>query len=284
MDDFKTQYSSHGKYIFWGAGLLLLTGSLFLFAQFLGEIKTYRFIGQEIEFRNTITVTGEGEVTAIPDVGEFSFAVVKEAKNVEEAQEALSGTMNGIIDALKNAGISEKDIKTINYNIVPKYEYRRRDILPITTGSDGVSGAAPAEMYYPPGPGEQVLVGYEVSHWILVKVRDVHDTGALLQTVGSMGGTNVSGINFTVDSEEAYLNDARKKAIDDAKEKASVLANDLGVRLVRVVSFSEYGGGPIYYRATLDAKAEGYGGGAPPEVPVGENTITSNVTIVYAIE
>jgi len=273
MEEIKNQFQSHPhrKVIAVGVITLLFSAALLLLAQFFAEMKSYQFIGQEIEFRNTITVSGVGEVTAIPDTAQFSFAVLNEAKNVNDAQEAVTTTMNNIIALLKKAGVDEKDIKTTNYTISPRYEYR-------TTGG--------VEIQIYPLPRTQVLVGYEVSHWVSVKVRETEDVGSLLSQIGNQGATNVSGVNFTLDDEDAVQREARQKAIGDAKEKAKLLAKDLGVDLVKIVSFNEYGGGPIYYRAeSLGFDDKAVGAPSPvPDIPVGENTFTANVSITYAVE
>ena len=98
------------------------------------------------------------------------------------------------------------------------------------------------------------------------------------------GASNVSGLSFSIDDEELLKEDARKLAIDDAKENAEILAGNLGVKLVRIINFSESGYFPIY-RQKFSAEAvsmDGIGGVAP-EIPTGENKIISQVNIVYEI-
>lgn len=244
--------------------------TLFLAVKTLGEIKGYGIIGKDVPAQSTIMVSGKGEKMATPDIAEFSFSVIKEAKTVDVAQEEATKTMNAVIAVVKESGIDEKDIKTTGYNIYPKYEYRR-------------SGTTVCNEWGCP-PGTQVLIGYEVSQSITVKVRKIENAGAVLSKIGNTGVSNVSGLTFLVDKEDDIKSEARAMAIQDAQEKAKVLANQLGVKLVRIVSFSESGDYPIYY-----GKAAGLGmGGADvaapvPELPPGENTITSNVTIVYEI-
>jgi hypothetical protein len=107
----------------------------------------------------------------------------------------------------------------------------------------------------------------------------------MLEAVASAGVTNVSGLTFTIDDRDALMREARQKAITEAKGKAEQLAKDLGVRLVRIVNFSENGGGqpPIYFSKDM---AMGMGGAEPesaPTVPAGENRFTSNVSITYEI-
>ena len=134
--------------------------------------------------------------------------------------------------------------------------------------------------------GQQKLRGYEVRQTTTVKVRDTAKAGDLLTEVGGRGATEVSGLNFTFDNPDAVEAEARDKAIADAKQKAEVLARSLGVSLVRVVSFNENGGypSPIYY--SKDA-ALGMGGAeevrTAPAISVGENKVTSNVSVTYEI-
>ena len=109
----------------------------------------------------------------------------------------------------------------------------------------------------------------------------------MLAGIGGLEVQNVSGLNFQVDKEENYKKEARRQAIMKARADAETLAHDLGVTLVRVINYSESGYyPPIYYKGMETMMADGGRGGleAPsPEVPVGENKITSSVTITYEI-
>ena len=273
MENLKRYFDTRAVYVFWVFFILLAAGALFVLALFYNEVKSSRFIGEGIEFRNTITVSGEGETTVIPDTAVFSFAVIKEARTVEEAQDKVTKQMNAILSALKALDISEKNIKTVNYNLVPRYEYvAQEDLIALRPGVP---------------TGERVLVGYEVSHWIEVRHPGVDGVGEILQALGTLGATNISSVNFTIEDEDVPQREARKMAIADAKEKAKILADDLGVKIIKIVSFSD-GGGPIYYARdfAVSEAAFGKGGAAAPapEIPTGENKITSFVNITYAIE
>lgn len=261
----------------------LIILSLFLLSLTVNKIKENKYIGGGLPASNTITVSGEGEVFAVPDVAEFSFSVVEQAATVEEAQEASAEKINDILAYLEEEGVDEKDVKTLYYNVYPKYEYQRAVSQPSSAVSGDVGGGADIA-YYP--EGRQVIVGYEVNQTVRVKVHDTEQAGILLSGVGGKGATNVSGLSFTIDDEEALQREARQKAIDDAQEKAHELADDLDVRLVRIIGFSESGNYPVYYRdayggafdtAAVEEKA------AAPQVPTGENSILSNITITYEI-
>jgi hypothetical protein len=246
-------------------------GALFLAVLAMSALKEYRYIGAGISASNTISVSGEGEVFAVPDTATFSVTVQEEAKEVADAQEAASMKSNDIKKYLMDSGIDEKDIKTTDYSIYPQYDYVQSELC----RSEGYC------------PSNQVLRGYQTSETISVKVRDTEKAGELLAGVGSRGATNVSGISFTIDDEDALQAEARGKAIDDARAKAAELAKQLKVSLVRVVGFYENDYGypvPMAYGMGGDAvmtKAES--ARIAPDISVGENKITSNVSITYEI-
>ncbi len=227
----------------------------------------------KIDFVNpmpaTISVSGEGEVLAVPDIGQFSFSVTAEGEDASAAQ-AESGTkINAILAYLRDQGIEEKDIKTQNYNLYPRWRYEER-VCPF--GS------------YCPG-GERVQDGFEVSQTVTVKVRDTKEAGAIIAGIGERGATNISSLNFTIDDISAVRSEAQAKAIEDAQQKAEVLARQLGVRVVRLVSYYEENGN--YYEPyarsvlSLDSADEGGFGGA--ETPVGEESTKVRVNVTYEV-
>lgn len=261
--------ATHWPRTFGAAALGML--ALFLFVLTISTLKEWRFIGTGVPATNTISVSGEGEVFAVPDTATFSVTVQEEAEEVADAQEAAAKKSNDIKQYLMDSGIEEKDIKTTDYSIYPQYDYTQ------TVCREG---------YCP--PGNQVLRGYQTSETISVKVRDTKKAGELLSGVGSRGATNVSGISFTIDDEDALKAEARGKAIEDARAKAAELAKQLNVRLVRIVGFYEndygypvpmaYGmGGDVAMSRTESVKIA-------PDISVGENKITSNVNVTYEIK
>lgn len=218
---------------------------------------------------NTITVAGKGEVVVKPDIATVSFGVTTENLDVSKAQTESATKINNIVAFLKTKGVDEKDIKTTNYNIYPRYDY--------------VQSTLTSSIY--PYNGKQVLAAYVVSQTVEVKIRKIADAGAILSGVGEFGVTDVSGLTFTVDNVDTVKDQARDLAIMDAKEQAKVLAKGLGVRLVKITSFSEGGNYPMFFGASESMMAKGIGGGdaVVPQVPVGENKVTSNVSITYEI-
>jgi uncharacterized protein YggE len=218
--------------------------------------------------QNTITVSGKGEIMVKPDIALISLGVTEDEKTVVAAQDLATKKMNDAIQILKDNGVLEKDIKTTSYNISPRYEYVRASQFD-----------NPALYPY----GKQVLAGYTVSQNVDVKIRDLTKAGDILAKVGQIGLDNVSGLQFMVDNEDAVKIQARDQAITDAKTNAKKLAKALGVRLADLVSFNENGNYPIYARMDMVSSKVAGTASVAPEIPTGENTITSNVTLVYEI-
>lgn len=241
--------------------------SLFLVAKIITEVREWSYIGSGIAPTNVVTVQGTGEVFAVPDTATFSFSVIEEGDTAEAVQEKAAEVANNAIGYLKENGVEEKDIKTIGYNVYPRYE--QEYIVCIT---------------YPCPQGERKLVGFEINQSIEIKVRDTKKAGELLTGVGEFGVEQISGLSFTIDDEDELKREARQKAVTDAQEKAKSLASDLGVHLVRVVNFNEYEV-PFYARYEIGTAGAGYGGDGKvvPEIPTGENRIMSQVNITYEI-
>ncbi len=253
-----------------GAFALVLL-AIFLLAASVYVFKSIRYVGSGVSASNTISVSGDGEVFAVPDRATFSVTIQEQAKDVATAQTAATKKNNDIIAYLKDAGVDAKDIQTTDYSVNPQYEY-----------TNGVCTSGYCQ------PGKQTLTGFQVTQTLAVKVKDTTKAGDLLSGVGSRGASSVSGLSFTIDDQDQLEADARDKAITDAKTKADKLAASLGVSIVRVVGFSENTAQPYYYArggVALDAYSNKTEAAvAPsPELPTGQNKITSNVNITYEI-
>jgi uncharacterized protein YggE len=238
----------------------------------LSEFRSYGMMGGSDA--HTITLTGHGEVQAVPDIASVYFTISKDAKTAKEAQAAVAVLEKKALDALKADGVAEKDTKTSDASVYPKYEYRYGTKVSMLCSPE----------YCPPSNGSNVIVGYTASESITVKVRKIDDAGKIMQDLGTAGISNISGPNFAIDNEDGIKAEARKEAIADARTKAEALARDLGVRIGRISSFNESGGGyPMYY--AKDSMAGNVAPeSAPAQLPKGENTISSDVTITYEIK
>lgn len=258
----------------WMAISLVLLSAFLLF-KVITDIKRLPTVGREIYPQSTITVSGKGEAYAIPDIATFNFSVTEVGDTVKQAQEKLDQKINAALSDVREAGVEDKDIKTTSYNVYPKYEWEQAYCIQM------VGAVCPQ--------GKNVLQGYEVSQTVTVKVRDTEKAADLVTKVGAVNVSNISGLEFTVDNREEFVAEAREEAITKAKEQAEVLADQLGVRLGRVLYYNDNSGYPMPYYA------EGKGGGmmdaavssvAPmrAELPTGESKITADISITYEIK
>ncbi len=252
------------KLLFITGNVLVLSLALLAIVVTIGEKKSW---SHQVNQGTTITVSGEGEVTAIPDIAVISFTIRSVAKTVPDVQKKAEDIMKPTNDELAKLGVATKDIKTISYTVNPKYTY----------------GMAPAIYCLSNCPvPQQKLEGYEVAETIQVKVRKIDDSGKVLALLGTNNITEISGPDFTVDDMNKVNSDAKALAIADAKIKAEATAKALGVELGRITGFSEGGNypQPMMYGA-MSSKAESV---SNVTVPVGESVIKKNVSITYELE
>lgn len=263
MTPFIEKYQTIIIRIIVGLGVLL---ALFLLVATVVKIKEYHYVGSGTQATNTITVMGTGKVDRVPDTAKVNFSVSNTQKDVKTAQANVGKKVDSIVVELKAAGVEEKYIKTESYNSYPEYEYVEVACLALNC----------------PKPGSRVLKGYLVTQDISVSIKKLDSVEVVLGILGRNNVTNISGPNFGFEDDEAVGREARDLAIADARAEAEKLAKSLGVRLVRIVSFSEQGGAyPMYAESRVMNQAKD---ASAPSIPVGERNIESNVTIVYEIQ
>ncbi len=255
-------------------GVLILLSSVlcvYFIAKTVNEIDSDH--GVSNMGQNTISFNGVGEISAVPDISTISFTVRKDSKVVADAQSFVSTKVADALKMLKSNGIADKDIKTDSYSSNPNYEYGAPTPVSMPCRMD----------YCPPYGGKQTISGYQVSQTVEIKIRDISKVSAIEKGLADLGINETYGPNFAIDNEDTLKTEARQKAIADAKSKADELAKELHIHLGHIVNFSENGGGyPIMYAKGMSADS----GSAPetmPNLPTGENKITSNVTITYEI-
>jgi len=265
-------------------GALAIALAVYVAALAVNAIKSNKYIGRQVANQATISVSGDGEVYKTPDLAVMSFSVVSEAKTVAEAMEDNTKKMNAITDVMKSMGVTENDLQTTNFSINPRYDYVRAT-APVP--ADGAEIAVDEEYYYP--SGKRTLSGYDVNQTMTIKVRqeNMGKIGQIIQEATASGANQVGSLQFTLDDPDAAQAEARELAIAEAKEKAEILARQLKVKLVRIISYNDGGYSPVY-RLNYDAKEEyGMGGAASvpaPDIQAGESKISMNVNITYEIE
>ncbi len=200
-----------------------------------------------------LVVTGEARVEAAPDLATFTAGVQSEALQAAEALAATGAAMQAVFAALEAAGVAAEDMQTSQLGVDPMWEDA--------------------------GDGRQPRVrGYSASNLVTVRVRDVGRLGGLIDAVGAAGANRVYGIAFELSEPKAALDDARRRAVADARARAELLADAAGVTLGPVLSIREGGDagpGPMMARAEVAMDMP---------VAAGVVGIEARVEIVYGIE
>ena len=203
-----------------------------------------------------VSISGLGEVKTPPDMATISSGVVSEAVSAKDALAKNNAAMAAVIAALKNAGIAEEDIQTSDFSVSPKY---------------------------PAYPAPQRIVGYTISNQVTARVKNLKNLGPVLDTLVQSGSNQIGGIGFSIDDPQKALNEARKKAVADARAKAELYAEAAGVSLGRVVQISENTAiTPPVPMMRMAAQATDAAAAVP--IAAGQQTVSATVSIVYEIQ
>jgi uncharacterized protein YggE len=210
-----------------------------------------------------VVVTGEGEVQAAPDMAILDLSVLREAKTAREALTDNNKAMSKVLGAMKEAGIEDRDLQTSGVNIQPTYTY--------PNDKNGLK--APK------------IIGYNVTNGLTVRVRDLNKVGDLLDKSIDLGVNQSGGLRFVNDDPSKALMDARKKAMENAVEKAKILTETAGAKVGRVLEITEYvnNGRPMpMARTKMIAMAAEPASDSVP-LSAGENSYNVNVTVKFEI-
>jgi uncharacterized protein len=211
----------------------------------------------QADFPSAISVTGEGTVSVPPDLAQIDAGVATDAKTAREAAEANNAAMGKVLIALKGAGIEEKDYQTSRLSLQPQYAANR-------TG--------------PP----TAVTGYRASNRVTIKVRDLPKVASVIDTLVAAGANDIGNVGFTVSQPSKLLDEAREKAMADARRKAEIYAKAAGVTLGAPLSIAEEGAPAPVFRSKMVAAAPMAVAGTP--VAQGEETLSVSVSVSWAIK
>ena len=205
-----------------------------------------------------IELTVNETIDAEPDLVTIGAGVTTRAMSAVEALRLNSVQMRAVIDRILALGVDEEDVQTTGINLNASYDYDRNT-------------------------RQQVFRGYDVSNRVSVKLREIDETGEVLDALVEAGATNLSGPSFGIEDDEAAQDAARERAIERAQERASEYARMVGYDSVRVLAISEViqGSGP---RRTARAPAAVDMAVAEQSAPVQPGLVTSGVSITIKYE
>jgi len=167
-----------------------------------------------------VSVTGQGVVTAVPDMVTVSVGVVTQADSAAAALTANNDAMSALNDVLDRFDIAERDRRTNNFAISPRYDRRTND------------GRTPT------------ISSYEVNNQLSIRYRKIDQLGELLDAVVRSGSNRIGGMSFGNSDEDRRRDEARTLAVADARHRAKLYADAAGLQLGRVVSITEAGAPP----------------------------------------
>lgn len=241
--------------------------AVFMFAVgYLSYVNVYSKSVQPGSYRS-FSVSGEGKVTAIPDVAQFVFSIISQGgKDIAALQKDNINKTNKAIAYLKGQGIEDKDIKTLNFSVEPRYQFFE------CRPTNGISPCPPSE-----------IVGYTITQTVSVKVRDFSKIGDVLAGVVDNGANSVTSLSFTVDDLIALQDQARTEAITQAREKANMIAQAGGFNVGKLLSIDE-GYIPFYGYGMGGADVAKLESSVAPTIEPGSQEITINVILRYEIQ
>jgi uncharacterized protein len=235
-----------------------LTAPAILIAMFVTMAQTPTF-GEDTKMNHLITISGHGEVRAVPDMAVINMGVASSAETARAALDANTKAMTELMANLKAANIDDKDVTTSNFSVSPRLDY-------------GQNGGLPPK-----------LVGYDVTNTVTVIIHKIDSLGALLDKAVSSGSNQINGIAFSVSKPDEVLDEARKLAVKDATHKAQIYAGAASINLGNIVSLSESSGlaePPINYSRAKAMSADS----APVPIAQGSQVISVDVNISWELK
>ena len=208
-----------------------------------------------IQPETTLSISASADVMSAPDVAYLTGGVISEAPTAEAALRQNADDMAGVFEALKEAGLPEKDIQTSNFSLNPKYEY--------------------------PKNGQRLLTGYTVTNQVTAKVTDMDNVGGVIDAMVAQGGNSFNGVSFAVEDPSELMNEARRKAVAEAMERAELYADATGYQVARIVTISEGGSYSPQPKMMMAAREMSVADSAPTQISGGELTYSANVNIVF---
>lgn len=204
----------------------------------------------------TISVTGEGTVSAEPDMATISMGVSQQAKTAQAAMDAVAADINTVLQSLGESGVESKDVQTSQISLYPVWSN-------------------------PDHNGNAKVSGFNASVTLSVMLRDLDKMGDVIAEVVRVGGNRFHGVSLGFQDTSHMEAEARASAVRDAMEKAEQLADAAGVEITEIVSISEGGASmavPMLQRAEMAMMSDSM------EIARGESSVSKSVTMVFEID
>jgi uncharacterized protein YggE len=204
-----------------------------------------------------LDVVATGEVQRVPDVARINAGVVTAAPTATAALEQNARQMASVRQALKRAGIADRDIQTSSINLFPDYRQDEHGNNP-------------------------QIIGYRASNEVSVRFRDIAATGKILDALVAQGANQISGPMLSIDKPEQAMDEARIAAVAAARARAELYARATGKRVGRILSISEAGGNVAVPMAMMRAQVSN----SLPSLAIdpGEQSVSVSLSVSFELE
>ncbi len=206
----------------------------------------------------TLNLAAYGESEVAPDKATITLGVQTDAPTAEQAIRDNANKMTRVIESLKRAGLSEREIQTSNLSLNPQYVYQEN---------------------LPPR-----LTGYQASNQVIITVRQLNRLGQVVDATVNAGATNVGGISFGIDDPTEAENRARVEAVENLRAKADIYAKAMGYRIARLVTLNEgssYTPMPPPMPMMMRAESAKYDASTP--ISPGETKVRVDISATYEL-
>lgn len=204
-----------------------------------------------------LSVSADGSSEARPDLATLNLGVTTEGQTAQAALQENSRRMTALTQALRRAGVAERDIQTSNVSVYPQQQYREDQ--------------------------EPLITGYQANNTVTAKVRNIDNTGRVIDAAVAAGGNNINGVTFSHADPDAQLDVARRDAIAEARRRAELYANALNMRVHRIVAVSEGGGYSPPMPYPMAARMDMANPASPPP-PIAPGEIETRVSVSVTFE
>jgi hypothetical protein len=231
----------------------------------VSEELIYEWLKKYDPSEQTISVSGSATASSNPDSLVIVLGVESEAKTANDSLSQNSDSLNSVISALTNSGISEDDMQTSNFSIYPLY--------------DSIKDSN--------GNWQQILNGYKVSNILSIQTEKIDSAGDIIDAAVSSGANRVDNVSFELSDNtlQKISDDLIADAINDATQKAEKALVPLKQKIVGVKSVVIHDNVVPYYDSPMRASFDGFAESSMKSAPImsGDEEITTNVSVVFYI-
>lgn len=244
-------------------GSVLIAGTLLAGGTAAGGLLTeapHAYADETVQ-RNVINVVGNGEISIKPDIAYLTIGVEAQAATAQEAQKATAAQITKLTNLLKNTWkIDAADIQTASFYVQPNYTYNDKE--------------------------GQKLKGYNASHALQVKYRQLDKVGQLLDDASKNGANRIDNVRFTVENPDQYQEQVINKALANAELKAGIIAKGVKRQIGIVLSVSQGGvtSAPVFEQNYLAMDKSAASEAAGSSVEPGEIKVTTSLSVQYELK